>query len=191
MQNETHTRDEQRKFKIYLCEWRDISCKLNSTMPIDALTFKRRARSFRCSLCLHSNCETFPRNFSALGYIDSLPSCRDADTIAENWSRRGQRFRQLGERYYASTFSVTTQWMWIRIVSNKSARWNKLSIPKSQRCNRRSSGMDEHFHPTLYCTCDYSSMLESRLLYVGKLYPKMIIYSASRILFSVLWQIRG
>ena len=37
--------------------------------------------------------------------------------------------------------------------------WNYLSIPKLQRCNRWSLGMDKWFHPTLYWACDYLSML--------------------------------
>ena len=36
---------------------------------------------------------------------------------------------------------------------------NYLSIPKLQWCNRWSLGMDKQFHPTLYWTCDYLSML--------------------------------
>ena len=38
-------------------------------------------------------------------------------------------------------------------------RWNYLSIPKLQRCSRWSLGMDKKFHLTLYCACDYLSML--------------------------------
>ena len=37
--------------------------------------------------------------------------------------------------------------------------WKYLSIPKLERCNRWSLGMDKLFHPTVYWACDYLSML--------------------------------
>ena len=37
--------------------------------------------------------------------------------------------------------------------------WKYLSIPKLQRWNRWSLGMDKLFHTTLYSACDYLSML--------------------------------
>ena len=46
--------------------------------------------------------------------------------------------------------------------------WNYLSIPKLQRCNRWSLGMDKWFHPTLYHACDYLSMLGLGLNHVSK-----------------------
>ena len=46
--------------------------------------------------------------------------------------------------------------------------WNYLSIPKLQRCNRWSLGMDKLFHPTLYMACDYVSMLGLKLNHVSK-----------------------
>ena len=42
--------------------------------------------------------------------------------------------------------------------------WNYLSIPKLQRCNRWSLGMDKYFHHTFYQACDYLSMLGLTLL---------------------------
>ena len=42
--------------------------------------------------------------------------------------------------------------------------WNYLSIPKLQRCNRWSLGMDKLFHSTLYNGCDYISMLGLKLI---------------------------
>ena len=36
--------------------------------------------------------------------------------------------------------------------------WNYLSIPKLQRCNRWSLGMDKQFHPTVYNGCNYLSL---------------------------------
>ena len=47
-------------------------------------------------------------------------------------------------------------------------RWNYLSIPKLQRCNRWSFGMDKSFHPTVYIVCDYFSMLGLKLNHVCK-----------------------
>ena len=45
----------------------------------------------------------------------------------------------------------------------------KLHIhPKLQRCNRWILGMDKWLHPTLYCACDYLSMLELKLIHVSK-----------------------
>ena len=46
--------------------------------------------------------------------------------------------------------------------------WNYLSIPKLQRCNRWSLGMDKQFYPTLLWACDYLSMLGSKLIHVSK-----------------------
>ena len=46
--------------------------------------------------------------------------------------------------------------------------WNYLSIPKLQRCNRWSLGMDKSFHPTLYQACNYLSMLWLKLNHVSK-----------------------
>ena len=46
--------------------------------------------------------------------------------------------------------------------------WNYLSIPKLQRCNRWSLEMDKWFHPTLYQTGDYLSMLGLKLKRVSK-----------------------
>ena len=46
--------------------------------------------------------------------------------------------------------------------------WNYLSIPKLQRCNRWSLGMDKLFHPTLYQVYDYLSMLWLKLNHVSK-----------------------
>ena len=49
-----------------------------------------------------------------------------------------------------------------------SVGWNYLSIPKLQRCNRWSLGMDKQFHLTLYQTCNYLSMLGLKLNHVKK-----------------------
>ena len=46
--------------------------------------------------------------------------------------------------------------------------WNYISIPKLQRCNRWSLGMDKYFHSTLYWACDYLSMLGLKLNHVSK-----------------------
>ena len=46
--------------------------------------------------------------------------------------------------------------------------WNYLSIPKLQRCNRWSLGMDKQFHPTLYQAGYYLSMLGLKLNHVSK-----------------------
>ena len=47
-----------------------------------------------------------------------------------------------------------------------SVRRNDLAIYKLQRCNCWILGIDKWFHPTLYCTCDYLSMLELHLIHV-------------------------
>ena len=52
--------------------------------------------------------------------------------------------------------------------------WNYLSIPKLQRCNRWSLGMDKLFHPTHYRACDYLSMLGLKLNHVSKRGPGQI-----------------
>ena len=46
--------------------------------------------------------------------------------------------------------------------------WNYLSIHKLQRLHRWSLGMDKQFHPTLYWTCDYLSMLGLKFNHVSK-----------------------
>ena len=45
---------------------------------------------------------------------------------------------------------------------------NYLSIPKLQRCNRWSLGMDKLFQATLYQACNYLSMLGLKLNHVSK-----------------------
>ena len=50
--------------------------------------------------------------------------------------------------------------------------WNNFSIPKLQRCNRWSLGMDTLFHPTLYDGCNYLSMLGLKLIYVSERGPR-------------------
>ena len=46
--------------------------------------------------------------------------------------------------------------------------WNYLSIPKLQRCNRWSLGMDRKFHPIHYNGCNYLSMLGLKINHVSK-----------------------
>ena len=50
--------------------------------------------------------------------------------------------------------------------------WNYLSIPKLQRCNRWSLGMDKQFHRTLYNGCNYLCMSGVKLNHVGKRDPR-------------------
>ena len=50
-------------------------------------------------------------------------------------------------------------------------RWNYLSIPKLQQCNRWSLGIDKLFYPTLYWTYVYSSMPGLMLIHVSKMWP--------------------
>ena len=45
---------------------------------------------------------------------------------------------------------------------------NYLSIPKLQRCNRWSLGMDKHFYPTLCNGCYYLSIVGLTLSHVSK-----------------------
>ena len=62
--------------------------------------------------------------------------------------------------------------------------WNYLSIPKLQRCNRWSLGMDTQFHLTLYWACDYLSILGLKLNHVSErgpwIQPWMARVNASR-----------
>ena len=46
--------------------------------------------------------------------------------------------------------------------------WNYLSIPKHQRCNCWSLGMDKQIHPILCNGCSYLSMLGLKLNHVSK-----------------------
>ena len=81
--------------------------------------------------------------------------------------------------------------------------WNYLSIPKLQRCNRWSLGMDKVFHLTLYWTYDYLSMLGFKLNHVSKRDPRGYINTIqctrlnfglkrwiSMLLFCIIWYIR-
>ena len=45
-----------------------------------------------------------------------------------------------------------------------------LTHSKLQRCNRWNLGMNKSFHPTLYCACDYLSMLVLKLIHVSTRY---------------------
>ena len=56
-------------------------------------------------------------------------------------------------------------------------RWNYLSIPKLQRCNRWSLGMDKWFNLTLYNGCNYLSMLGSKLNHVTERNPRKLGYA--------------
>ena len=47
--------------------------------------------------------------------------------------------------------------------------WSYLSIPKLQRCNRWSLGMDKWLHPTHYNGCNYLSMLGFKLNHISKI----------------------
>ena len=53
--------------------------------------------------------------------------------------------------------------------------WNYLSCPKLQRLHRWSLGMDKLFHPTLYWSCDYLSVLGLKLNHVSKRGPRCIL----------------
>ena len=52
--------------------------------------------------------------------------------------------------------------------------WNYLSIPKLQRCNRWSLGMDKWFYPTFYWARDYLSMLLLKWIHVSKRGPRCL-----------------
>ena len=52
--------------------------------------------------------------------------------------------------------------------------WNYLSIPKLQRCNRWSLGMDKWFYPTFYWARDYLSMLVLKWIHVSKRGPRCL-----------------
>ena len=58
--------------------------------------------------------------------------------------------------------------------------WNYLSIPKLQRCNRWSLGMDKYIHPTFYNGCNYLSMLGLKLNHVSKRGHRNIIYALTK-----------
>ena len=49
--------------------------------------------------------------------------------------------------------------------------WDEISfsIPKLQRCNRWSLGVDKLFHPTLFGACDHLFMLGCMLIHVSKI----------------------
>ena len=49
--------------------------------------------------------------------------------------------------------------------------WYYISIPKLQRCNRWSLWIYKSFHPTLYRTWDYLSILRLKLIHVNKTGP--------------------
>ena len=49
--------------------------------------------------------------------------------------------------------------------------WYCLSVPKLQRCKRWCLGMDKQYHPTLYWTCNYLSMIGSKSNHIHKNCP--------------------
>ena len=72
---------------------------------------------------------------------------------------------------------------------------NNLSIPKLQRYNRWSLGMDKKFHPTFHWARDYLSMLGLKLIHVWGLLIKMVLvlqwlqskYISRDIVYSSIW----
>ena len=58
-------------------------------------TFKRLIPPSSGFRGLHQYSKPFPRPFVTFVHAHALPSSRDADTIAENWSLTEQRFRHL------------------------------------------------------------------------------------------------
>ena len=60
--------------------------------------------------------------------------------------------------------------IWSHVQS--SVGWNYLSIPKLQRWNRWSLGMDKLFHSTRYHGYNYLSMLGFKLIHVSKRGPR-------------------
>ena len=56
--------------------------------------------------------------------------------------------------------------------------WNYLSIPKLQRCNRWSLGMDKQFHPILYNGCNHLSIQILKLNHISKRGPRCITPSS-------------
>ena len=68
--------------------------------------------------------------------------------------------------------------------------WNYLSIPKLQRYNRWSLGMDKLFHPILYNGCDYISMLGLKLNHVSKRGPWWLLLAPCHLeLIEAEWRI--
>ena len=57
---------------------------------------------------------------------------------------------------------------WISNHTPGKVWWNYLSIPKLQRCNRWTLGMDKQFRHTHYNGCNYLSMLGLKLIHVSK-----------------------
>ena len=56
----------------------------------------------------------------------------------------------------------------LEIKFTTTTTWNYLYIPKLQRCNRWSLGMDKLFHPIFYNGCNCLSMLGLKLNHVSK-----------------------
>ena len=66
--------------------------------------------------------------------------------------------------------------------------WSYSSIPKLQRCNRWSLGMNRSFPPTLYWTCDYLSMVGLKLYYVSKSGPRWPSWGGIPWFMSLIWE---
>ena len=62
--------------------------------------------------------------------------------------------------------------------------WNDWSIPKLQRINRWSLGMDKSFHPTVHNGCNYLSILGLKLNHVSKRGHRKIYFVQKQILLS-------
>ena len=59
--------------------------------------------------------------------------------------------------------------------------WNCFFIPKLQRCNRWSLGMDKSFPAILYWAYDYLSVLVLKLTHVSKRGPRMSVKDVDKI----------
>ena len=55
--------------------------------------------------------------------------------------------------------------------------WNEIILPVlNPRCSHWSLGKDMLFHLTLYCACNYFSMLELKLIHLKKSAPIQIVW---------------
>ena len=73
-------------------------------------------------------------------------------------------------------------------------RWNYLPLPKLQRCNRWSLGVDKSFHSTLYWTCDYLSMPGLKFIHInerGPSYPEWPALISSQYVVKLTNQIHN
>ena len=135
------------------------------------------AFTYDISTCIWKKTFTFNSNFTVPnGSIDNVSAqvMRIPGKQAINWTNNSH----LTGAYVPHLGPLTLTWFNFNPSRDKklhppwNVEWNYSSIPKHQRCNRWSLGMDKLFHPTLYNKHNYLSLLGLKLKHITKRGPR-------------------